>query len=227
MADKAISELTPAATVMPTDRFVLEQNDEAKSLSGQVLVKYLLRMLDGHGGIQSLGKIDTKGVVDTYRITFADGHSVDYAVTNGVDGASTTITGERVDELDSMGVGGVRLTITTRTPQEDGTEKVSGQRVSVYDGRSISGVSVETLEPGSNATAQIVFPMANKMDLHLGIPQGERGDSGVTTPVNSFFTLSVDEDGNLWAHSSESESVPEFEYDEETGALYFVTEQEE
>lgn len=57
-------------------------------------------------------------------------------------------------------------------------------------------------------------------------PKGDKGDvgeSGVVTPINSFFTLSVDEEGNLWAHHSEKENPPNFKYDESTGNLYFET----
>lgn len=56
-------------------------------------------------------------------------------------------------------------------------------------------------------------------------PQGPPGESGVTTPVNGFFTLSVDSDGNLWAHSAEGGTTPDFEYDSETGNFYFITEE--
>lgn len=57
-------------------------------------------------------------------------------------------------------------------------------------------------------------------------PQGEPGDAGLIAPVSGFFSMRVDEGGNLWAYSSANESVPQFEYDESTGDLYFVTEQE-
>lgn len=54
--------------------------------------------------------------------------------------------------------------------------------------------------------------------------KGERGESGVITPLNGFFTLSVDADGNLWAHSAEEGTPLSFEYDGETGDLYIVQE---
>ena len=60
-------------------------------------------------------------------------------------------------------------------------------------------------------------------------PQGEKGESGesgVTAPVSGFFTLSVDADGNLWAHSAAEGTAPAFELDPDTGALYIVTEEE-
>lgn len=56
--------------------------------------------------------------------------------------------------------------------------------------------------------------------------KGDTGESGIMVPVNGFFTLSVDEEGDLWAYSSDEGTVPDFEYDSETGNLYFLTEVE-
>lgn len=54
-------------------------------------------------------------------------------------------------------------------------------------------------------------------------PKGDTGESGVTTPISSFFTMAVDSEGNLYAYYSDADYPPEFEYDEETGNLYFIT----
>ena len=35
--------------------------------------------------------------------------------------------------------------------------------------------------------------------------------------------MGVDSDGNLWVYHSDSDKVPEFEYDSSTGNLYYVT----
>lgn len=51
--------------------------------------------------------------------------------------------------------------------------------------------------------------------------KGERGDSGVTAPLSGFFSLTVDADGNLWAHAADGASAPPFSYDEDTGELYY------
>lgn len=83
MADKAISELIAANQVTPTDLFVLEQSGTAKKLTGQVLENWLVSFADGHGGIQSIVKNGTSGLVDTYRITLADTTTFDFIVTNG------------------------------------------------------------------------------------------------------------------------------------------------
>mgnify|MGYP003294447204 CR=1 FL=1 len=86
MADKTIGELTAATAVTQGDRFVMEQNGEAKSVTGQVLKRDLAKMLDGHGGIQNIALVKSEGFVDTYEITTADGTKFQYSVTNGKDG---------------------------------------------------------------------------------------------------------------------------------------------
>ena len=99
MADKSIGELIPATSVTPTDLFVLEQNNTAKKLTGQVLENWLVSFADGHGGIQSIVKQSTSGLNDTYRITLADTTTFDFVVTNGkgITGISKTSTSDLVD----------------------------------------------------------------------------------------------------------------------------------
>ena len=89
MADKAISELTPATGIGATDLFVLEQAGTAKKLTGQILENWLVSYADGHGGIQSLTKTSSTGtnpVIDTYTITYADATTSTFTVTNGLKG---------------------------------------------------------------------------------------------------------------------------------------------
>lgn len=99
MADKSISELVSATQVQPTDLFVLQQDNTAKKLTGQVLENWLVSFADGHGGIQSIEKQETIGLKDTYRITLADTTVFDFVVTNGksITGISKTATSGLVD----------------------------------------------------------------------------------------------------------------------------------
>ena len=53
--------------------------------------------------------------------------------------------------------------------------------------------------------------------------KGARGDSGVTAPLSGFFSLTVDAEGNLWAHAADGASAPPFTYDADTGELYYET----
>lgn len=57
-------------------------------------------------------------------------------------------------------------------------------------------------------------------------PKGDTGESGVVAPSNGFFTLAVDDEGYLCAYSADDGTTPPFEYDEETGELYYLTEVE-
>lgn len=86
MADKSIEELNPASTINASDSFVLSQNGAAMRLTGQVLINWLTKMADGHGGISSITKTGTSGVVDTYTITLADTTTSTFTVTNGAKG---------------------------------------------------------------------------------------------------------------------------------------------
>ena len=89
MADKAIGSLVQTSTIGLNDLLVLEQNNTAKSISGQNLVSQLATELDGHGGIASIAKTSSSGtnpVVDTYTITMADTTTATFTVTNGVKG---------------------------------------------------------------------------------------------------------------------------------------------
>lgn len=99
MADKSVGELIAAKSVTPTDLFVLEQNGTAKKLTGQILENWLVSFADGHGGIHSIEKLSTSGLVDTYRITLADTTTFDFVVNNGIGitGISKTYTSGLVD----------------------------------------------------------------------------------------------------------------------------------
>ena len=83
MADRAISELTPVTDVNAEDSFVLQQNNRAMRLTGQILLNWLASALDGHGGINNIAKTSTDVLVDTYTITFADQSTATFTVTNG------------------------------------------------------------------------------------------------------------------------------------------------
>ena len=56
-------------------------------------------------------------------------------------------------------------------------------------------------------------------------PVGPPGESGITTPVSGFYTLSVDDNGDLWAYYEDAGDPPAFEYDSETGNLYYNIEE--
>lgn len=54
--------------------------------------------------------------------------------------------------------------------------------------------------------------------------KGAQGDSGVMVPTDGMFSLYLDpETGNLYAEYPEEGKPPAFEYDSETGNLYYIT----
>ena len=86
MADKQISDLVAASAVQTSDLFVLEQSGTAKKLTGQILENWLLSFGAGLGGIQSIAKTSTAGLVDTYTITYSNASTSTFTVTNGAKG---------------------------------------------------------------------------------------------------------------------------------------------
>lgn len=112
MANKQISQLTEATSVNATDLFVLEQSGAAKKLTGQTLMNDLATALDGHGGIVSIAKTRSAGLVDTYTITLADGTTATFSVTNGQDGTDGTNGVSPIITVTAI-TGGHRLTIVS------------------------------------------------------------------------------------------------------------------
>lgn len=83
MADKPIGALPTAENIADDDNFVLEQNSTAKRMTGKTLVSFLLNRLNGRGGIKSIVKVTSTGLVDLYDINYTDGTSQRITITNG------------------------------------------------------------------------------------------------------------------------------------------------
>ena len=92
---------------------------------------------------------------------------------------------------------------------------------------SLNGEQGTTFTPYVSSSGELSWTndgdKKNPATVNIKGNKGDRGDSGVTTPINGFFTMYVDEDGNLWV-LSEDDLTNTFEYDAETGNLYFVQE---
>lgn len=158
MADKAISELVAASQVKANDLFVLEQDNAAKKLTGQILENWLVSFADGHGGIQSIAYRNTDGLEDTYVITLADTTTFEFTVTNG-----KSITG--IAKSGSSG-----LTDTYKISYNDGTSTTfpvtNGRGIKTWT-ESVSGLThTYTITYNDNTTGTIK------------VKDGEKGDKG-------------------------------------------------
>lgn len=214
MADKAISELVAAEQITATDVFVLEQNGTAKKLTGQVLLNWLTAAADGHGGIKSIEKLKTSGLVDTYRITLADTTTFDFVVNNGrgISSINKTSTSGLVD--------------TYRINFNDGT----GSTFSVANGEkgdkgdnSYIWVKYASQEPTASSHSFGDLP-----DTWIGVYfgtdatapadwqkyswykwKGEKGDKGdAATLVSAEIVYQVGESGTVAPSGSWTASMP-------------------
>lgn len=85
------------------------------------------------------------------------------------------------------------------------------------------GDVVESVTEVSALTSLVSEANTLISSVNKKLENGEfNGKDGVTAPVEGFFTMHVDDDGNLVAHSADGK-IPNFSYDEETGSLYVVT----
>lgn len=86
----------------------------------------------------------------------------------------------------------------------------------------LSGITAAatTLQPGASATA--TYDATNKR-FTFGIPTGATGASGIQTQISGLFAMSVDANGNLYAHCNNGElTAANFRYESDTGNLYYV-----
>lgn len=214
MADKSVGELIAAQSVTPTDLFVLEQNGTAKKLTGQILENWLVSLADGHGGIQSIVKKSTSGLVDTYRITLADTTTFDFMVTNGKsitsiskastsglvdtyritfnDGTSSTFTvtnGEKGDKGDTAYIW-IKYASQEPTVNSNSFGDVPDDWIGVYFGFS--------------STAPIDWRQYEWYRI-----KGEKGDTGdAATLLSSAVEYQVSDSGAIIPSGAWSASIP-------------------
>lgn len=88
MANRPINQLDNASSLDPTDLLVLWDSgtDTAQNMTGQQFTTWLTALAAGKGGIVSISKTGTAGLVDTYTITYADATTTTFTVTNGAKG---------------------------------------------------------------------------------------------------------------------------------------------
>lgn len=186
MADKQISQLTAATQILPPDLFVLEQDGTAKKLTGQLLVSWLTNYADGHGGIQTIAKTSTSGLVDTYTITYADTTTSTFTVTNGAKG----------DTGDSWYIH-IRYAADLPTSDEDmgdepdnyigiysGTSDTAPEHYTDYEWYQWKGDKGDTGEPARIVSAQVGYMVGSSGTTP---PEGTWPGTVPTVPQGSYL----------------------------------------
>lgn len=214
MADKAVSELIEAERITATDLFVLEQNGTAKKLTGQVLLNWLTAAADGHGGIQSIQKVSTNGLADTYRIILADTTTFDFVVTNGrgVSGITKTATSGLVDTYTisyNDGTSGT-FTVTNGAKGDKGDNqyvwiKYASQKPTASS-HSFGDVADNWIGiySGDSATAPTNWQQYTWFEI-----KGAKGDQGnPATLTSSKVEYQVSDSGTIIPSGAWAESVP-------------------
>lgn len=214
MADKAISELIAAEQIMATDMFVLEQNGTAKKLTGQVLLNWLAAAADGHGGIQSIIKLNANGLTDTYRITLADTTLFDFVVTNGkgIRDITKTATSGLVDTYSVTYNDGTTTTFTVT----NGEKGDKGDNTYLW-------IKYASQEPTADSYSFGDVP-DNWIGIYVGILEsaptdwqqyrwfkikGEKGDKGdPATLVSSTTEYLVSDSGKVIPSGSWTTAIP-------------------
>lgn len=97
----------------------------------------------------------------------------------------------------------------------------------LYDSIDAAKTAATTAAANANAVAADVQA---KLDSGAFVgpqgpqgPQGPAGDGGIITEIAGFFTMWVNDAGDLYV-SAQTDLSDMFHYDEETGNLYYVTE---
>lgn len=181
MADKSIEQLTEAEKVYTSDLFLLQQSGAAKKLSGNTLKNWLLELSESMGGIVSIDKVSTSGLVDTYRITYAkSAETTDFTVTNGAKG----------DKGDNMYIW-IKYTGAQPTASSHAMGDIPDDWMGIYYGTASTAPTDWT----EYAWFQI---------------KGEKGDTGAPATLdNSSVTYMVSDNGTVVPSGSWQSTIPQ------------------
>ena len=214
MADKSIDQLNAAEKIYATDLFVLQQSGSAKKLTGQVLLDWLTAAADGHGGIQSIAKLSTSGLADTYRITLADKTTFDFVVTNGrsITGVSKTSTSGLVDTYTISYNNGTTSTFTVKNGEKGG----KGDNAYVWIKYASQEPTESSHSMGDIPDDWIGFYSGNAPTAPTDWQQykwfqikGEKGDTGSpATLVTKSVTYQVSDSGTIIPSGAWGSSIP-------------------
>lgn len=134
-----------------------------------------------------------------------------------VQAAEDAVDAKDRSEVINTNVEGIYDNLTTATAAANAAAAAANAAAETLEDLS---ATANTLAAGSSATAS--YDSSTGV-ITFGIPRGATGESGVTTQISGMFTMSVDANGGLWAHCNSNElTAANFNYDSETGDLYYV-----
>ena len=184
-----IDQLPKASMIRALDLLVLQQDETAKQVEGQILLSWLTAAADGHGGIKKIELVKTEGLIDHYQITFADTSTFEFTVTNGQKGDP----GDRGDKGDPPEL---KSSSVEYQVGDSGTDDPTGEWLPdvpyVPNGKYLWTRVVQTFETGSPVTYYSVS--------RFGID----GKGSVNSVAGKFPDL----DGNVTVEASDVGAVP-------------------
>lgn len=213
MADKTLGMLVPATDIFPTDLFLVEQSGVAKNVPGQVMINFLVRVADGHGGVSDFQKLSESGLEKTYQFLMADGTKYQFTVT---DGNSIANFKESVSGL----------VHTCKIIMDDGTEysfKVSdgekgekGDNAYVHIRFASQKPTSSSSSMGTEPDAWIGFYSGNKavaptdpMEYTWAPFKGDKGNTGApATIVTNKTEYQVSDSGTIVPSGNWSTAIP-------------------
>lgn len=220
VVDISITNLVESFQIGDTDLIVIQQGEEALKVSGATIKAWLYEVSQAHGMIQSIEKVETSGLVDTHRITLADGTTYDFPVAQGNGIKSITAYFALSSAADATPTSWSTVP-KLPTPEQkylwtynyihytDGTSKTSKKYVcSVYGDQGVKGdppAYVSGTREYQVSDSGTDVPTGEWLPSIPNVPQGkylwikvvEEFETGTTEPVYSVSRAGVDGSGSV------------------------------
>lgn len=220
IVDIPINLLPESLKIGDTDLIVIQQGEAAVKVSGATLKSWLYEVSQAHGMIQSIDKAGTSGLVDTYRITLADGTTSDFSITNGngiksivpyfgLSAASATKPTRWSSTAPAPTAEQRYLWTYNYITYDNGSTKVSTQYIcAVYGEQGIQG-NPPAYQRGTRmyqvSESGTEVPTGEWLSAIPNVPQGkflwiratETFDTGTTDPVYSVTRMGLDGSGSV------------------------------